>query len=433
MRWFFSLLDAYGLDSPFITAGIFIALIIIVGVFIPGLLWAAIISVFKYIYIWLPAVLIIALPRIWKDFKQLQFLAHREYVLLEIRFPRNLKEGPEAMELFLDTLHNTGREVTFLKRFFKGQTRPFWSLEIVSHDDTVHFYIRSEKQFAETLTTRLCGVYQGVEVLPVPDYAFISEYDPERMGLFGLEWKLKKPDPYPIKTYLDKGVSKASEEVLKKDTDPLMHIINLFGSYQAGHTLWLQIICRGQKADYKKNWFSSKIDKFEAEAKVELERILGNIKDQTGMPDLYRLTESQKRVVDAIERSLTKPRFEVGIRGIYMANNDTFDGSAIPGLVNIFKPFNDPDLNGFVPTRWLTKYDYPWQDFNNFFKNRDKKKVFQYYRERAYFYPPYRQQPIVLTSEELATLYHLPRNPNTISGVERAGSKKAPPPTNLPV
>jgi hypothetical protein len=59
--------------------------------------------------------------------------------------------------------------------------------------------------------------------------------------------------------------------------------------------------------------------------------------------------------------------------------------------------------------------------------------MFNAYIRRSYFHPPYSRQPAVLTSEELATIYHLPGKVAQTPTLDRIESKRSEPPANLPL
>ncbi len=53
---------------------------------------------------------------------------------------------------------------------------------------------------------------------------------------------------------------------------------------------------------------------------------------------------------------------------------------------------------------------------------------------RSYFYPPFDgEAPLVMNSEELATVYHFPGSVALTPAIERVGSKKGGAPSNLPI
>ena len=133
----------------------------------------------------------------------------------------------------------------------------------------------------------------------------------------------------------------------------------------------------------------------------------------------------------AIERSIGKLGFDCGIRAIYLAKKDVFDGTNIAGLFGTVKQYNTNDLNGFKPTKY-TDFDYPWQDYKKYRLSIMKWKMFDAYRRRAWFFPPYERKPFVLNTEELATIYHFPGRVAETPTFERVESKKSEPPKNLP-
>src|SRR3989344_7943639 len=64
----------------------------------------------------------------------------------------------------------------------------------------------------------------------------------------GMEFVLAKPDPYPLKTYIDYGLHELATEEEQK-TDPITSIIELLGSISPDEQLWLQILIRATKKD----------------------------------------------------------------------------------------------------------------------------------------------------------------------------------------
>jgi hypothetical protein len=64
---------------------------------------------------------------------------------------------------------------------------------------------------------------------------------------------------------------------------------------------------------------------------------------------------------------------------------------------------------------------------------RIKKTFYRNYVYRSYIYPPAGHKPMVMTTEELATLFHIPGQVATTPTLERIPSKRGEPPANLPV
>ena len=162
------------------------------------------------------------------------------------------------------------------------------------------------------------------------------------------------------------------------------------------------------------------------------------------------LTEWEKKQVEAIERSVNKRAFLCSIRMCYHAEKEAFHlrSSSISGLLGTFrKPFNSNLLNGFKldAGSWTDLADST-KDFLFLFGLKNKmmeiwitkyaKLMIDAFRRRSFFYAPfrnYRSRPFLLTTEELATMYHIPGQVVTTPTFERIPSKKVEPPANLPV
>jgi thioredoxin-related protein len=90
-------------------------------------------------------------------------------------------------------------------------------------------------------------------------------------------------------------------------------------------------------------------------------------------------------------------------------------------------------------------FEFPWLDFNDIRKNRNKKAALKQYINRSFFYedlPTREARPanfvkdtkiFTLNTEELATLFHFPGRVSTTGTFERIQAQKAEPPANLPI
>jgi hypothetical protein len=149
------------------------------------------------------------------------------------------------------------------------------------------------------------------------------------------------------------------------------------------------------------------------------------------------ITKGEEEIVSALERAISKQSFDCGIRAAYISPKNEFDTpNGIGGIMSSFKHFSTEHLNGFKPNgdKWLAQFDYPWQDYNNIRRNIQSKKFIAAYKRRSYFYPPNQaKQPLVMTTEELATIYHFPGSVAATPSLERVPSKRTAAPANLPV
>ncbi len=397
---------------------------------------------------------------IWQAYVRQAFWNKQTPVMLEILLPKQIDKTPNAMELFLVNLNQTGGEGTWYDRNWLGKTRPWYSLEMVSIQGKVHFFIWTWASWKRFIETQLYAQYPGIEVTESKDYTRGINFNSELIGLWGCEMKLTKADAYPIKTYVDYGIGDDASKEEEVKVDPITPTIEYLGSVGQKQQVWMQFIVRAHKNEneiplgdrwsaFIKKWGESnfneawkelwkKKDNWKEDAKAEIKKMKAEnsskikYSDGTEGTGLPSLTKSQTEIINSLERSVSKPGFDVGIRAIYLAEKEFFDATYISGLTSVFKQYGSHALNGFAPKN-TTSFDYPWQDFFGSGILAKKKWILNAYKARGYFYPPYKDSHIVLNSEELATVYHFPGQVVQTPSFDRVLSKKAEPPGNLPI
>ncbi|MFA6273036.1 MAG: hypothetical protein WC673_00890 [Candidatus Paceibacterota bacterium] len=388
---------------------------------------------------WLPPVLAYVLLKAWTSYVRLDYLYNEKYLLLEIKLPRELTKSPQAMEIFFSSLFYEGGESTFIDRGWAGKTRPWWSLELVSLEGQVHFYIWTRAFFKNMIQAQIYAQYPSVEIHEADDYTRGVYYNNKTMSMWGCYFRKdpKKPYAYPIKTYIDYGLDKTSVEEEEK-IDPMAAVLEYLSSVGKGEQIWLQIIVRAHRKERPiPDLVFNKTDWKDA-AKIEIDKLMKrDKKPKKGEKETinfgeFLLTKGERSLVEAMERNTSKLPFDCGIRGMYIAKNENFNAIAIPGLIGSFRQYSARDLNAIAFYDW-TDYDYPWQDFRNMRKDYMKRKILAAYKERSFFHLPYKKKPFVLSSEELATIFHLPGKAVETPSLNRVVSRKAEAPANLPV
>jgi len=389
--------------------------------------------------IWLPILLGYIFFKVWMVYVRANFFKNQEYVLLEVKLPREIMKSPLAMESVFMGLHQGIGETTWYDRIWLGKTRTWFSFEIVSIEGQVRFFIWSRAFWKEHIESQIYAQYPEVEIVETEDYTRMIDFNLEKTNVWGCDFKLKKADAYPIKTYIDYGLDKDPKEEFK--IDPMAPMIEHFGSIGKGEQLWIQFLIRVNKDERKKKgkWFKKVNWKDEAQELID-ELMIRDPKTKVttatssaGFPLDPRLSEGEKDIMKAIERSITKLGFDAGIRGIYLSEKDKFRPINIVGLLSVMKQFNSNTLNQFAPARYLIPFNYPWQDYKGKLHDRARRRVFDAYRRRSYFHHPYKTQSFVLNTEELATVYHYPGSTVQTPTIARVPSKKSEAPSDLPI
>ncbi len=390
--------------------------------------------------IFLPVIFTMAAINTYMAYKRISFFMDQETILMEVKVPKDTKKPLIAMELLLEAFHQTGGEGTFIDRWIKGKTRPWFSLEMVSLEGRIHFFIWMRKNWRRHIEAAIYSQYPDAEVYEVEDYTDYIPFDLEKYNFWACEYKLTKPDPYPIRTYIDYGLDREIKE--EYIVDPMNSVLEFLASLNRGEAVWIQILVRAHKKEKKKpGSFFGKVDWKDEGQKIIQKIIKDNAPPKLslridevpeGAPSI-NLTTWQAETIKAIERNLSKRAFDVGIRSLYISEKDSFDPITISGLVSVFKQYNYEHMNGFAPTRGHTVFDYPWQDYKGFRKKRVSKQMYNAYRWRSYFYPPYKSPHGVMSTEELATIFHIPGESSATPTLQRVTSRKGDAPSDLPV
>lgn len=398
-------------------------------------------AVFSSAPIWVPLLFIFVWWDLWLRYKRRHFIKEQGSVLLEVKVPRELPKSPQAIEIFLTSLYNVFAG-HLIKVYWEGAVRPWFSLEIVSIGGSVHFFIWGPKNYKSRIETQLYAQFSNIEVHEVSDYALGVHHDPERLtfGWMG-QLTLTKADAYPIKTYIDYGLNEDPDEEYKHD--PLVPLLEYMGSLKSGEQAWVQILIQGHAKEGlrlgrlfpKPNWESG----ITKEIKEYIKKNAPQKEEAAREATVRDLTKTQMEVITAIERNKGKTPFDTMIRTGYFATKEAFNPVNIGGLLgNIIGHFSSPTSNGFRPAFSIaSNLEYPWQNFKGKEKERREKLLLEAYKRRSFFNPPFKNfhgRAFVLTTEELATLWHFPSSQvATTPTLSRIPSKKAEAPSNLPV
>jgi hypothetical protein len=408
-------------------------------------------------FIWLPIVLGYIALTLWHHYLESQFVHGIKWKLLEVRIPRDVEKSPQAMELILSNALYQATDPNWYYKYWVGRARLWFSLEMVSLEGEVHFYIRTPSKLKNLVETQIYAQYSQAEVIEVPDYAFRvpslmhgSEWD-----MWGCQFALEKPDPFPVKTYIDYGLDKAVGSEEEQKIDPLTPTIELLGSFKRGEQAWIQILIRASKKSYHKHGTWNDHHGFHDEANVAIQTILAPYKktetDAEGHPlsVTYNIPDFLKDDITAIKRKSSKLAFDTIVRVVYTAKKVDFNKENQRALRLAFRQYATPTLNAFK--RYGSPgYAYPWQDRSGKKTLMQKEHFLDAYRTRSGFYPKvedtfhmpwpvsmlysgHAAELAVLNTEELATIFHFPGRVSQTTSFKRIDSKKSSPPSNLPI
>jgi hypothetical protein len=388
--------------------------------------------------IWAPVIILNVAFGHWLDYVRRNYISKQGSVLLEVRLPRDVPKSPAAMEVVLNGIFEPGTG-GMVDVFWEGKVRDWFSLEIVSIEGEIKFYVWAFPKWKKIIESRIYAQYPGAEVVEAEDYAKPVVYDPEKVTVWGAGTKLNKADAYPIKTYIDYQLDKTKLDDQEESIDPMTPLLEYMGTLKKGEQAWVQILIQAHRKEGlldarvrpKADWNDG--IKTEVKKILEKESLIKVEKDKPA--SFNNLTDIQKDTIKAIERNASKTAFDAMVRLVYVADKDVFDKAKGGGLLGSFRQFGSQNLNGFRPD-WTTGVGAPWQDWRDLKKHENQRGIIDAYKRRSFFNTPYRHahgKPYILTTEELATLFHLPGAAAATPTLMRSPSKKAEAPANLPI
>ena len=387
--------------------------------------------------IWAPIAFGTIFVNLWMRYIRTEYIIKEGSVLLEIKLPKETMKSPLAMEIFFTSLYQTG-SATYIDTYWKGKVRPWFSLELVSVEGKVKFFIWTVKKYRNLVESQLYAQYPNVEIQEAEDYmAWIHHPDPVNMPMWATYFKFTKKAVYPIKTYVDYGLLEDPKEEFK--IDPMTSVLEFLGSMTKGEHIWIQIIIQAHRSLKLKDGVLFAQSDWKNEAREEIEKIREESVIETKgseFPGMPNPTKGQQNTIAALERSISKFPFETAIRGCYISTKEAFNPISITGLIGTFRQYSsNDDVNGFK-LGWFTDFDYPWQDFRRIRRTQDEKEMLEAFKLRSFFQPPFKnfhQTPLILNTEELATIFHLPGSVAATPSFERIPSKRVQAPANLPI
>ncbi|MCF7816055.1 MAG: hypothetical protein K9M10_01060 [Candidatus Pacebacteria bacterium] len=391
--------------------------------------------------LWLPVVTFVLFFDQWLEYVRKEFDLNQGRVTLEIKLPQDIFKSPEAMELVLTQLHQSASPDNHIQTYFDGKHPPRYGLEIISRGGDVRFYLSvPRKKFKNIAETQLYSQYPGIEVHELDiDYTAEIPWDKSRFSYFSMHFSPKKEDAYPIKTYIEYELHKMPKE--EEKIDPITSMLEMLGSMGPGEYVWIQILIdANRKTSFKEGSLKTHQD-WTDDARTEIKKIIENAAKRVGVSSdgigtnvNQLLTDAEKDTIKAIERSLGKNAFNTTIRAMYIAQKDAFaPGEKIGAIITGWRAYDDLNRNA-IGVRWRTDFDWNWwQDPHGHHADMLKKQELDEYKRRVYTSQSSKDGEKVFTTEELATIFHFPGKVAFTPSLARIPSKRAEPPSNLPI
>src|SRR5258706_7331265 len=122
-------------------------------------------------WFWAPISLGIIAWHLWLKYIRTETVSGLKWKLLQIRMPKDMYKSPLAMEVFLTSaLYQTDVVGTWYHKYWLGNVPAWFSLELVSLEGKIYFFIRTQEKFQKIVESQLYAQYPQAEVIEVSDY-----------------------------------------------------------------------------------------------------------------------------------------------------------------------------------------------------------------------------------------------------------------------
>lgn len=426
-------------------------------------------------WVWAPPALFFFGKNLWRDYLKARYFSELQWVLLEVRIPRDIQKTPEAMEQIFAGLQGMYWEFDPWEDWWQGLQHDYLVFEMASMGGETRFYVRVPVFFRNIVEAQVYAQYPECEIVEVEDYlaSLPSRIPSGEWDIFGVEFSLAREDAYPIRTYRDFLSLEAGPKEAEK-VDPFSPLAELFGKIGPGEHIGFHLLLRpaqtggtdkwredgealvakliGKKGKPKKGRIASALEPLEPVTTgwgEPIRQVFGLGAEEPVRPEkkkeevfetsmMLHLSPGTRDVVAAIERNILKPGFEVVVRMCYVARRDVFSLSHIASFVGALKVYNTQTLNSFKLTSATLATRTKWwlpSFMTQSLKQHKKSLYYQYYRARKPFTDTWslRSKQIILNTEELATIYHYPGATTKAPLMPRIEAKRSEPPASLPV
>ncbi len=405
--------------------------------------------------------------------KQQQYNQSMPSVLLRVAVSKTNERGPIVAEQIFSALHGIRQNHGFFN-YLSGKTSPRISLEIANVGGKIQFFIWAPRQYKNVVESQVYAQYPDVEIEVVEDYSKqdhrvsrsklnVSDmpqqpvqsqvhlpvvrqpHSTQDRVVITAEMGLSGPNVFPIKRY-----KQFEDKLTNVATEPLAGITATLSKLNAtDEEAWIQITIepmgdwwrkRGLKCLKilnngrfgKSDWFKNKaINAYLSQGfwrrlyNAPLRFFLWILRagrtgalpeDAMKEKDLREETSSthdREDPISAAVNKVTRLSYGVNLRMVYLPRQENIDLAEIKlnEIAGSFKQFTLPNVNGFEISRM----------------NTANSQILKRFRQRAVV------EPMVLSVEELATLYHMPSGEVGTPNVMWVTSRKLEPPHSLPV
>lgn len=279
------------------------------------------------------------------------------------------------------------------------------SFEIVANKGQVSFYIVAPEQLKDFIEQQVHAQYPLAQIDEVSDYNIFSP----KGEVAGTEFKFKREPYFHIKSYRH------------QETDPLNAITNAMSKVAKSDGAALQLVVRSAR----KGWRGPAIKlASEVQQGKSLKEVMGSrslvgsiVKSVTeGSPTdekkkEYKLSQKEEEMIKSIEEKASRLGLDATVRVLASADTKERADTYLSNIVGAFSQYN------------ILQYGNAFEKRSVGLGRLVEDFVFRRFSGKS---------NMVMTGDELASIYHMPLPSTETPNINWLLARKAPPPPNLP-
>ena len=326
--------------------------------------------------------------------------------LLSVTLPRPLLGGNQKPDkeliAIMEQLYSsmTNIHAKGWNKFIYGE--PYISLELAVRNvgQEIEFYVAVPRPYKDIFQRQVHGLFPEAEIQESAEYNIFHP----RGSAMGAYVTLKNNSILPIKTYQ------------RLESDPLGAILTSMSKLEhEGEGAAVQILIRPSHQDSQKNYAQKVVREMQSghTLKEALSRAASKPKPETPDPTKPAkvVTAFEDDITKSIQAKASKPLFDVNLRLIVSAETEGRSKQMLEELSGILAQFSNGEMNSLSLNKVSRSslrsllFNYTFRIFNN-------------------------SQRLLLSTEEITSLYHFPIHPNA-PRVKFLKSKASELPANL--
>jgi hypothetical protein len=284
------------------------------------------------------------------------------------------------------------------------------SFEIVANNGKISFYVAVPEAWRTFIEEQIHAQYPNAQIEDVPDYNLFSS----RGVILGSYLRLRRPSYFPVKSYR------------KQEADSMNALTNALSKIEDTDGAAIQYVIRSAPKGWRSEGLrvARAMQQGKSLSQVEGGGILGGVtkelKSLASKPkstekkpeETYRLSPLEEEMVKGVEEKASKAGLEANVRILVSAEQPANAQRYLNDILAAFGQFNIYEYgNSFA------------KSMPRFQTSLVRHFIFRHFDER---------ERMVLSAEEMASVFHFPLPSTETPKINWLLSRKAVPPSNLP-